>query len=177
MEYCCISAGRCGPGKIYALPVFHVIYNLQKKIEPDSKNYVCKDCSHIGICPGNCGKCLDEVHLSRGENERKDYDCNYMMDYYVGRYMCAYVSENKKAFEVVESGIRRNSIFYQDAFETFREKMLPKTNILLNVFQTAGMKRHESNTIDYVIEPCIQERYGARMDCRSVQHIIEVYDL
>lgn len=296
------------------------IHELVKRCDEDyvrnASKYVCKDCSHIGKCPGNCGKCLDEVHLSRGENERKDYDCNYMMDCYVGRYMYAYVSENKKAFEIVESGIRRlpyihmlsigcgpspdlfgiidflkeNSIektisyigfehnekwaavhnnisdilteeakiqfFYQDAFETFREKMLPKTNILimqyllshvvynqrqseideffdnlvehvimkmesksyiiindinhnlardrfellekkierkgkkikvykyyfrykpdLNVFQTAGMVRHESNTIDYFIEPCIQERYGARMDCRSVQHIIEVDDL
>lgn len=239
-----------------------------------------------------------------------------MMDYYVGKYMYAYISENKRAFEIVETGIRdlphihmlsigcgpspdlfgiidfleekdikkdisyigfehndkgltihkniseilteeaKIKYFYQDAFETFRRKALPKTNILimqyllshvvynqrqseidqffdnlvehvimkmepksyiiindinhnlardrfallerkieqkgkkitvhkyyfkyksdLNSFQTEGMVQHESNAIDYDVEKNIQERYGTRLDCRSVQHIIEVNDL
>lgn len=71
----------------------------------NASHYVCGNCSHKKCCPGNCGKCLDEVHLSRGTNERKDYTCTHMMDYYVGRYMYAYAAEDKKAFDVVREGI------------------------------------------------------------------------
>lgn len=181
-------------------------------------------------------------------------------DFYITGCRRTYVSENKKAFEIVESGIRRlpyihmlsigcgpspdlfgiidflNILimqyllshvvynqrqgeideFFDNLIEHVIMKMEPKSYIIindinhnlardrfellekkierkgkkikvykyyfrykpdLNVFQTAGMVRHESNTIDYFIEPCIQERNGARMDCRSVQHIIEVDDL
>lgn len=88
--------------------------NIDELIKECDHNYTqniidgkCKNCSHKNGCPGNCGKCLDEVHLSRGDDERQDYNCRYMLDYYVGKYMYAYVTENKRAFDIIENEIKQ----------------------------------------------------------------------
>ena len=293
-----------------------LIRKCDKDYVNNASREVCKNCSHERKCPGNCGKCLDEVHLSRGTNERKDYSCIYMLDFYVGKYMYAYIEEDKRAFDIIKEGlnslnhinmlsigcgpspdlfaiieyIKENEMnkrisyigiehnrrwenihnyideilggeaniqyVYQDVFEIFRETTLSRTNILvmqyllshitynqreeeissffdnlvehvimkmeahsyiiindinhnlardkfeileeklknkgkrilvhkyffefrddLNVHQKLGMVRHSENRVLRYIEPTIRNRYATRMDCRSVQHIIEVNDL
>lgn len=66
---------------------------------------ICEDCNHCTECPGNCGRCLDQVHLSRKDGERKDYDCSYLVHYYVCRYMYAYATEIEDCFRVIEDKI------------------------------------------------------------------------
>ncbi len=62
---------------------------------------VCGDCSHPRKCPGNCNDCLNEVHLTRSEGERADYNCPYLLYYYVGKYIYAYTSEMEYALNTI----------------------------------------------------------------------------
>ncbi len=74
-------------------------------------------------------------------------------------------------FEILERKIRRKG----ENIKIYKYYFRYKAD--LNTFQTGGMVQHKSNSVDYFVESSIQERYGTRMDCRSVQHIIEVDNL
>lgn len=293
------------------------IDELVQYCDNDLKEYaskrVCVDCNHGKGCPGDCGECIDQVHLSRGVNERQDYDCPYMIDYYVCRYIYAYTSEiedcleiirdkvielehihmlsigsgsspdlyalwrfyktvsytkpisyigfehneywediNEKTKKIFENTNFRIQYFYEDVFEAFKSKKLSRTNILvlqyvlshivyngrekeitdffnnlvekvilkmesnafviindinhylardkfkiledvienhgknirvhkyyylfkdLNCYQRDGIE-HNSNNINYTVNSEISSYYETRKDCRSVQHIIEVF--
>lgn len=66
---------------------------------------ICADCNHCSECPGNCGKCIDQVHLTRGRGERQDYDCPNMMKYYVCKYIYAYASEIGDCLKILQNEI------------------------------------------------------------------------
>lgn len=295
------------------------IDKLVNYCDKDIKKYafskVCDDCNHCIGCPGNCGKCIDQVHLSRGENERQDYDCPYMVEYYVCKYIYAYASEigdclkiirdkilqlehvhmlsigagpspdlyalwkfkkdfgynrpisyigfehneyweevNNKTIDIFDGSDIRIQYFYEDAIETFKTKNLAKANILvlqyllshvvyngrereiksffenlienvilkmekrsfilindinhclardkfellenllerygkrirvhkyyylfkdLNCYQRDGiMHDHTHIDLDYIIDDQLFNDYDTRDDCRSIQHIIEVF--
>lgn len=54
----------------------------------------CYDCNHPSHCPGNCKKCLEEVHYpSKHPNGKIDYDCQTMIYFYVCDYINKYASE------------------------------------------------------------------------------------
>ena len=71
----------------------------------NATEYICKECSHQIKCTGNCAKCLDEVHFDRKNGTRSDYDCKYLLDYYVCRYIYAYITEMKRAFNIIKPEI------------------------------------------------------------------------
>lgn len=293
------------------------IDRLVRFCDSDLKAYaskrVCVDCNHDIECPGSCGECIDQVHLSRRENERQDYNCPYMIKYYVCRYIYAYTSEIEDCLEIIRDkvialehihmlsigsgaspdlyalwrfhnktgyskpisyiGFEHNEYwkeinektkdiflntnfriqyFYEDALETFKCRNISRTNILvlqyvlshivyngreneiydffnnlvekvilkmesnafviindinhylardkfkilenvienhgknirvhkyyylfknLNCYQRDGIE-HSSNNINYTIDSKISSYYDTRSDCRSVQHIIEVF--
>lgn len=66
---------------------------------------VCSDCNHCTSCPGDCGKCIDQVHLSRGMDERQDYNCPYMVEYYVCKYIYAYASEIGDCLNIIRDKV------------------------------------------------------------------------
>lgn len=70
-----------------------------------ASKYVCDKCNHNIDCPGDCGKCIDQVHLSRGDDERQDYDCSYMIMYYVCKYIYAYTSEIEDCLSIIQNEI------------------------------------------------------------------------
>ena len=57
------------------------------------RNFQCPKCNHVAGCPGNCGKCLDQIHFPKSSTDRKDYDCPQLINYYVCRYTHKYASE------------------------------------------------------------------------------------
>lgn len=82
-----------------------IVEYCDRNIKKYASKRVCEDCNHCTKCPGNCGECLDQVHRSRKADERQDYNCLYMVQYYVCRYMYAYASEIGDCLNVIESEI------------------------------------------------------------------------
>ena len=46
-----------------------------------------------------------KVHLSRGMNERQDYDCPFMIQYYICRYIYAYTSEIEDCLKIISDKV------------------------------------------------------------------------
>ncbi|MDE6024552.1 MAG: hypothetical protein K2G45_03775 [Lachnospiraceae bacterium] len=84
-----------------------IVEYCDRNIKRYASKRVCRDCNHCTKCPRNCGKCLDQVHLSRDVGERQDYDCQYMVQYYVCRYMYAYATEIEDGLSVIENEIMK----------------------------------------------------------------------
>lgn len=296
------------------MKINELVEYCNEEIQEKASKVICYNCNHTRKCPGSCGCCMDQVHLSRGNGERQDYDCEYMVKYYVCKYIHAYASEIEDCLEIIEDKIQeldhihflsigsgpspdlyaiwkfskrikyskpisyigyehnnywedvnnktkelfrgtgiRVQYFYEDVFETFKEKNLSKTNILVLQYVLShivyngredeiseffndlvekvimnmevkgyvvindinhciardkfkvledtivdhGMKirvhkyyyrfksnmhpsqmdgnEYDCNDINYDIDEDIEDFYGSREDCRSVQHIIEVF--
>lgn len=76
-----------------------------KDLRRNAFKTVCSDCNHCTGCPGDCGKCIDQVHLSRGMDERQDYNCPYMVEYYVCKYIYAYASEIGDCLNIIRDKV------------------------------------------------------------------------
>ena len=57
------------------------------------RNSQCQQCNHAAVCPGDCGKCLDQIHFPKSSTDKKYYDCPQIINYYVCRYTHKYSSE------------------------------------------------------------------------------------
>ncbi len=52
------------------MEIDRILEYCDKIIKKYASKRVCKDCNHYTKCPGNCGECLNQVHLSRKMSER-----------------------------------------------------------------------------------------------------------
>lgn len=87
------------------MKIDRIVEYCDENIKEYTSEGACDNCNHCIECPGDCGKCLDQVHLSRNIGERQDYDCQYLVYYYVCRYMYAYASEIGDCFNIIERKI------------------------------------------------------------------------
>lgn len=87
------------------MKIDRIVNYCDKIVKKYASKRICEDCNHCTECPGSCGKCLDQVHLSRKNGERQDYNCLYLVHYYVCRYMYAYATEIGDCFRVIENEI------------------------------------------------------------------------
>lgn len=174
------------------MKIDELVEYCDEEIQEKASEEICVNCNHLQGCPGNCGSCMDQVHLSRRNGERQDYNCEYMVKYYVCKYIYAYASELEDCLNIIEDDIKKfNHIhllsigsgpspdvyavwkfaertmyskpisyigfehnnywedvnlktielfegtkvkvkyFYEDVFDTFKEKRLSKSNILV----------------------------------------------
>lgn len=71
-----------------------IIDFCDKEFSAQYTGFICKDCSHMTKCPGNCRNCLEEIHYPYDHPDgKKDYNCNNLINYYVCDYTYKYSSE------------------------------------------------------------------------------------
>lgn len=79
---------------VYCMLIHDIVNYCNSEFNSQKIQHRCCDCNHPSYCPGNCKKCLEEVHYpSKYPNGKIDYDCQTMINFYVCDYINKYTSE------------------------------------------------------------------------------------